>query len=45
MEMLAAGALPAGEELTRTFPLDDVAAAFAELEAGRRDVLKLVVSP
>jgi L-iditol 2-dehydrogenase len=45
MEMLAAGALPEGEALTRRFGLDDVAAAFAELEAGRRDVLKLVVAP
>jgi L-iditol 2-dehydrogenase len=45
MEMLAAGALPSGETLTRHFPLDDVAGAFAELEAGRRDVLKLVVAP
>jgi L-iditol 2-dehydrogenase len=45
MEMLAAGALPAGEELTRRFALDDVATAFAELDAGRRDVLKLVVAP
>jgi threonine dehydrogenase-like Zn-dependent dehydrogenase len=45
MDMLAAGALPAGEELTRRFALDDVAAAFAELDAGRRDVLKLVVAP
>jgi hypothetical protein len=43
--MLAAGALPSTEELTRTFPLDDVATAFDELEAGRRDVLKLVVAP
>jgi 2-desacetyl-2-hydroxyethyl bacteriochlorophyllide A dehydrogenase len=45
MQMLAAGALPAGEELTRRFALDDVATAFAELDAGRRDVLKLVVAP
>jgi L-iditol 2-dehydrogenase len=45
MEMLAAGALPPGEELTRRFALDDVATAFAELDAGRRDVLKLVVAP
>jgi threonine dehydrogenase-like Zn-dependent dehydrogenase len=45
MEILAAGALPEGEQLTRRFPLDEVAAAFAELEAGRRDVLKLVVTP
>jgi threonine dehydrogenase-like Zn-dependent dehydrogenase len=45
MDILAAGALPEGETLTRRFPLDDVAAAFAELEAGRRDVLKLVVAP
>jgi threonine dehydrogenase-like Zn-dependent dehydrogenase len=45
MEMLAAGALPPGETLTRHFPLDDVSTAFAELEAGRRDVLKLVVAP
>jgi threonine dehydrogenase-like Zn-dependent dehydrogenase len=45
MEMLAAGALPSGEELTRSFALDDVATAFAELDAGRRDVLKLVVTP
>ena len=45
MEMLAAGALPAGETLTRHFALDDVATAFAELGAGRRDVLKLVVAP
>jgi threonine dehydrogenase-like Zn-dependent dehydrogenase len=45
MEMLAAGALPPGEELTRRFALDDVAQAFAELDAGRRDVLKLVVTP
>jgi threonine dehydrogenase-like Zn-dependent dehydrogenase len=45
MEMLAAGALPPCETLTRHFPLDDVATAFAELESGRRDVLKLVVSP
>ena len=45
MEMLAAGVLPAGESLTRRFALDDVAAAFGELESGRRDVLKLVVAP
>jgi threonine dehydrogenase-like Zn-dependent dehydrogenase len=45
MEILAAGALPEDETLTRHFGLDDVATAFAELEAGRRDVLKLVVSP
>jgi len=45
MEMLAAGALPASETLTRRYPLDDVATAFADLEAGRRDVLKLVVEP
>jgi L-iditol 2-dehydrogenase len=45
MEMLAAGALPEGETLTRRFGLDDIATAFAELEAGRRDVLKLVVAP
>jgi L-iditol 2-dehydrogenase len=45
MEMLAAGALPPGEELTRRFALDDVATAFAELDAGRREVLKLVVAP
>jgi threonine dehydrogenase-like Zn-dependent dehydrogenase len=45
MEMLAAGALPASAELTRRYPLDDVAIAFAELEAGRKDVLKLVVAP
>jgi len=45
MEMLAAGALPSGEELTRRFALDDVATAFAELDAGRRDVLKLLVAP
>ena len=42
---LAGGALPEGETLTRHFALDDVATAFAELEAGRRDVLKLVVAP
>jgi L-iditol 2-dehydrogenase len=45
MEMLAAGVLPPSESLTRHFALDDVAAAFGELEAGRRDVLKLVVAP
>jgi threonine dehydrogenase-like Zn-dependent dehydrogenase len=45
MEMLAAGALPSSEALTRRFALDDVAAAFHELEGGRRDVLKLVVTP
>jgi threonine dehydrogenase-like Zn-dependent dehydrogenase len=45
MAMLAAGALPSAETLTRGFALDDVAAAFHELEAGRRDVLKLVVAP
>jgi L-iditol 2-dehydrogenase len=45
MEMLAAGVLPGSETLTRRFALDDVAAAFAELESGRRDVLKLVVAP
>jgi L-iditol 2-dehydrogenase len=45
MEMLAAGVLPPRETLTRRFALDDVATAFAELEAGRRDVLKLVVAP
>ena len=45
MEMLAAGALAQGEALTRRYPLDDVATAFADLDAGRRDVLKLVVEP
>jgi threonine dehydrogenase-like Zn-dependent dehydrogenase len=45
MEMLAAGALPPGLELTRRFALDDVARAFAELDEGPRDVLKLVVEP
>lgn len=45
MDMLAAGALPSSEALTRGFALSDVAIAFHELEAGRRDVLKLVVSP
>lgn len=45
MEMLAAGALPSGEELTRRYPLDDVATAFADLEGGQREVLKLVVEP
>lgn len=45
MEMLAAGALPPGETLTRRYPLDDVATAFADLDEGRRDVLKLVVEP
>jgi L-iditol 2-dehydrogenase len=45
MAMLAAGALPSAEALTRSFALEDVAAAFHELEAGRRDVLKLVVAP
>jgi threonine dehydrogenase-like Zn-dependent dehydrogenase len=45
MEMLAAGALPSGEELTKRYPLDDVASAFADLDAGQREVLKLVVEP
>jgi 2-desacetyl-2-hydroxyethyl bacteriochlorophyllide A dehydrogenase len=45
MEMLAAGALPPGEELTRRYPLDDVATAFADLEDEQREVLKLVVEP
>ena len=45
MEILAAGALPESEDLIRRYPLDDVAAAFADLEGGRRDVLKLVVEP
>ena len=45
MEILAAGALPPGEDLTRRYALDDVAAAFEALGSGRRDVLKLVVVP
>ena len=45
MDMLAAGVLPASESLTRHYALDDVVAAFGDLEAGRRDVLKLVVAP
>jgi threonine dehydrogenase-like Zn-dependent dehydrogenase len=45
MEMLAAGALPPGEELTRRYSLDDVASAFADLAGGPREVLKLVVEP
>lgn len=45
MEILADGALPASEEVTRAYGLDDVATAFEELETGRTDVLKLVVRP
>jgi L-iditol 2-dehydrogenase len=45
MEILAAGALPHGEQLTRRYPLDDVASAFADLAGGPREVLKLVVMP
>jgi L-iditol 2-dehydrogenase len=45
MEILAGGALPAGEDLVRRYPLDDVASAFEALRSGRRDALKLVVAP
>ncbi len=45
MEILAAGALPASEELIRRYSLDDVETAFRELQEGRTDVLKYVVAP
>jgi 2-desacetyl-2-hydroxyethyl bacteriochlorophyllide A dehydrogenase len=45
MAILAAGALPASEAITRTYRLDQVAAALAELEQGPTDVLKFVVRP
>jgi L-iditol 2-dehydrogenase len=45
MDILAGGALPASEDLIRRYSLEDVAAAFHDLEGGRRDVLKLVVEP
>ena len=45
MEILAAGALPASDDLVRRYALDDVDAAFAQLQQGGTDVLKLVVRP
>jgi 2-desacetyl-2-hydroxyethyl bacteriochlorophyllide A dehydrogenase len=45
MEILAAGALIDAADLVYRYPLEDVATAFRDLEAGRRDVLKLVVAP
>jgi len=45
MDILAAGALADAGDLVRRYPLEDVATAFRDLEAGRRDVLKLVVAP
>jgi 2-desacetyl-2-hydroxyethyl bacteriochlorophyllide A dehydrogenase len=45
MAVLAAGALPDSETVTRTYALEDVAAAFEELQKGRTDVLKYVVRP
>ena len=45
MAILAAGALPDSEIVTRTYALEDVAAAFEELQKGRTDVLKYVVRP
>ena len=44
MDILASGAL-SGERLIQTFPLEDVATAFRELQEGRTDVLKYAVSP
>ena len=43
-EAMALALADAGD-LVRRYPLEDVATAFRDLEAGRRDVLKLVVAP
>jgi L-iditol 2-dehydrogenase len=45
MEILAAGALPASDDLVRRYALDEVDAALAQLQQGGTDVLKLVVRP
>jgi L-iditol 2-dehydrogenase len=45
MEILASGALPAAEELIRSYRLEDVVTAFRDLQEGRTDVLKYAVAP
>jgi L-iditol 2-dehydrogenase len=45
MDILAAGALPATEELIRLYRLEEAATALDELAEGRTDVLKYAVSP
>ena len=44
MAILAGGGLPSSADLIRRYPLEDAAAAFAALVAGRTDVLKRVVA-
>jgi threonine dehydrogenase-like Zn-dependent dehydrogenase len=45
MDILASGALAATDQLIRCYALEDVTTAFRDLEEGRTDVLKYVVSP